>query len=77
MIMLKLIGFYKEETLEELLYKGNISRLEFIYHHSQERINDYKAYCANHKLAENEESAEKYTDSLLTEEENGHAEMLD
>ena len=75
--MLELKGFYKEETLEELLFKGNITRLEFIYHHSQERINDYKTYCTNHKLAETEESAEAYTNFILEQEEKEHTEMFD
>ena len=40
--MIELKGFYNEETLQELLYKGNITHLEYIYHHSQEKIDAYK-----------------------------------
>lgn len=75
--MLELKGFYKEETLEELLYKGNISRLEFIYHHSQERIDDFKTYCQKHGLQENETAAEQYSDFILQRQEESHTELLD
>jgi len=43
--MIELKGFYNEDTLQKLLYKGNITQLEYIYHHSQEKIDAYKAYC--------------------------------
>ena len=75
--MLELKGFYKEETLEKLLFKGNISRLEFIYHHSQQRINDFKAYCQERGLQEDEKAAEAYANFLLKREENGHTDHLD
>ena len=75
--MLELKGFYKEETLEELLYKGNITSLEFIYHHSQERIDDFKAYCQKKGLQEDEESAKQYFDYCLQREEKYHTEGLD
>lgn len=75
--MLELKGFYKEETLEELLYKGNISRLEFIYHHSQERIDDFKMYCQKRGLQEDEAAAEQYSDFILQRQEESHTELLD
>ncbi len=75
--MLELKGFYKEETLEELLFKGNISSLEFIYHHSQERIDDFKAYCQKRRLQENEAAAEAYSDFILKRQEESHTELLD
>lgn len=75
--MLELHGFYEEETLEELLNKGNISHLEFIYHHSQERIDDFKEYCQKRGLQEDEKAAEAYANFLLKREENGHTDLLD
>ena len=75
--MKELKGFYNEEVLEEMLYKGEISRLEFIYHHSQKRIDDYKAYCQKKGLQEDEESAEAFADFLLRREEKEHTEELD
>ena len=70
-------GFYNEEVLEELLFKGKITRLEFIYHHSQERIDDFKAYCQKRGLQENEAAAEAYSDFILKRQENAHTELLD
>ena len=75
--MLPLKGFYKEETLQELLFKGNISQLEYVYHHSQERIDDFKDYCQKRGLQEDERAATAYADYLLKREEDAHTEILD
>lgn len=74
---MKLEGYYNEEVLEELLYKEEISRLEFIYHHSKERIDEYKEYCQKRKLKEDEMSAEAFCDYLLRKEERGHTDFCD
>ena len=70
-------GFYNEEVLEKLLFKGEITRLEFIYHHSQERIDDFKAYCQKRGLQEDEAAAEAYSDFILKRQKNAHTELLD
>jgi len=70
-------GFYNEEILQELLYKGEISHLEFVYHHSQERIDDFKEYCQKRGLQEDDVAAGAYMDWLLKQEENAHTDMLD
>ena len=75
--MVQLQGFYKEETLQELLYKGNISRLEYSYHASQERIDDFREYCQENSLQEDEKSAEMFFDYLLKREEIEHTDLLD
>lgn len=75
--MAKLEGFYNENVLEELLYNEKISRLEFIYHHSQERIDDFKAYCQKRGLQEDEAAAEQYSDFILQRQEESHTELLD
>ena len=75
--MANLKGFYNEEVLEELLFDGKITRLEFIYHHSQERIDDFKAYCQKRGLQEDETAAEAYADFRLKREENAHVDTLD
>ena len=75
--MANLKGFYNEEVLEELLFDSKITRLEFIYHHSQERIDDFKAYCQKRGLQEDEASAESFSDCLLKKEETAHTDMLD
>mgnify|MGYP006872993830 CR=1 FL=1 len=75
--MTNLQGFYNEDVLEELLYNGDISRLEFVYHHSQERRDDFKAYCHKRGIHETEDAAEAYCSYLLKREENAHVEYLD
>ena len=75
--MTELKGFYNEDVLEELLYNGEITRLEYIYHHSQERIDDFKMYCQKRELHENEAAAEAYSEFILKRQENAHTELLD
>jgi len=75
--MIELKGFYNEDTLQKLLYKGNITQLEYIYHHSQEKIDAYKAYCQKRNLQEDEASAVAFSDYLLKSEEAAHTELLD
>lgn len=75
--MIELKGFYNQNTLQELLYKGNITQLEYIYHHSQEKIDAYKAYCQKRNLQEDEKSAVAFSDYLLRFEESSHTELLD
>lgn len=74
---MKLEGFYNEETLEQLLFDENITRLEYIYHHSQEMIDEYKEFCKQNGLEENEESANKFQDWQLQKEEDAHTDGLD
>ena len=74
---MQLKGFYNEDTLDELLYNEKITRLEYIYHHSQERIDDFKEYCKKRNLKEDEAAAEQYSDFILKRQENAHTEMLD
>ncbi len=75
--MKELKGFYQEAVLEELLYNGEITQLEYIYHHSQEMIDDFKMYCKKRSLQETEASAAAYSDFLLKREEYNHIDGLD
>lgn len=75
--MIELKGFYNEETLQELLYKGNITQLEYIYHHSQEKIDAYKEYCQKRNLQEDENSAVAFSEYELKFEEDSHTDSLD
>lgn len=69
--------YNNEETLQELLYKGDITQLEYIYHHSQEKIDEYKEYCQRRNLQENEDSASSFSEYLLKCEEEEHTDTLD
>lgn len=69
--------FYTVEELEQLLYNGEISRLEFIRHHSEEWVNDFEKFCKEKNLEENDEAAEKYFNHRLECEEKAHTDGLD
>ena len=67
--MIRLEGFYKEEYLHRLLYDGQISRLEYIYHHSEEKKAAFLDYCHEHGLPVTEDSAEQFMQYELKQEE--------
>lgn len=64
-------GYYSEETLVELFQQERISRLQFVYHHSPERREDFINFCRERGLQENETAAELYTDAQLELENKG------
>ena len=74
---MNLEGFYNEEYLDPLVYEGKITRLEYIYHHSQEMIDEFKDYCSQNGLKEDETAANKFMDWLLEQEEKAHTDGLD
>lgn len=67
--MIALEGYYNEEYLHRLLYDGQISRLEYIYHHSEERKTAFLDYCHKRGLPVTEASAEQFMQHELEEEE--------
>lgn len=69
-------GFYNEETLDEMLYNGTITRLEYIYHHSQEMIDEFRDFCQLEKLKEDEQTANRFWDWQLEIEEQSHQDYL-
>lgn len=75
--MADLNGFYNVEELEEKLYNGEISRKEFIEHHSEEWIEDFKKFCKGKNIPEDDDAAEKYFAHRLEQEEKAHTEGLD
>lgn len=75
--MAELKGYYNEEVLQELLYNKKITTLEYVYHHSKERIDDFKKYCQKRGIEETEEAAKAYCDFLLKREEYAHVDDLD
>lgn len=74
---MNLEGFYNEEHLDPLVYEGKITRLEYIYHHSQEMIDEFKDYCSQNGLKEDEPAANKFMDWQLQMEEQAHTDGLD
>ena len=63
------------EQLEKL-YNGEITRLQYVLQ-SAEMKRDYKKYCEEKDLQQNESSAQQYMDYLLNQEVEAHTEYLD
>ena len=75
--MIELKGFYDVNVLQELLYNEKITWMEYIYHHSQEKIDAFNEFCREKGLQENEESASAFCDYELKCEEKAHTDSLD
>ncbi len=74
---MNLNGFYNEEVLQELLHEEKITCLDYVYHYSQEMIDEFKDYCKQNGLQEDEQAANKFLDWQLLMEEEAHTEGLD
>ena len=57
---MELNGFYNEEELAELLDRNEITRKDFITHHSPELLKQYEDFCSDFGLEQNEDSAEQF-----------------
>ena len=75
--MIKLNGYYNEETLDELLYKGEITRLDYLYHHSEEKKQQFEEYCRKNDLPLNEDTALKFFQLEIKQEDRDHTDNLD
>lgn len=75
--MMDLEGFYSEEYLDELVYEEKITRVDYIRHHSQEMIDNFRKFCKENNLQEDEAAANKFMDWLLEQEEKAHTDGLD
>ena len=60
----------------EKLYNGKITRLEYVLQ-SDEMKHEYKEYCKEKELQENESSAQQFMDYLLNQEVESHTDYLD
>ena len=52
---MELNGFYNEEELAELLDRNEITRKDFITHHSPELLKQYEDFCSDFGLEQNED----------------------
>lgn len=75
--MIDLHGYYNEDTLDDLLYKGEITRLDYLYHHSEEKKQMFEEYCQKNDLPKTEETALKFFQIELKQEDRDHTENLD
>jgi len=61
---MELNGFYYEEELAELLDRNEITRKDFITHHSPELLKQYEDFCSDFGLEQNEDSAEQFMEEM-------------
>jgi hypothetical protein len=61
---MELNGFYNEEELAELLDRNEITRKDFITHHSPELLKQYEDFCSDFGLEQNEDSAEHFLEEM-------------
>ena len=61
---MELNGFYNEEELAELLDRNEITRKDFITHHSPELLKQYENFCSDFGLEQNEDSAEQIMEEM-------------
>ena len=61
---MELNGFYNEEELAELLDHNEITRKDFITHHSPELQKQYEDFCSDFGLEQNEDSAEQFMEEM-------------
>ena len=61
---MELNGFYNEEELAELLDRNEITRKDFITHHSSELLKQYEDFCSDFGLEQDEDSAEQFMEEM-------------
>lgn len=61
---MELNGFYNEEDLAELLDRNEITRKDFITHHSPELLKQYEDFCSDFGLEQNDDSAEQFLEEM-------------
>ena len=61
---MELNGFYDEEELAEMLDRKEITRKEYITHHSAELLKQYEEFCSDFGLEQNEESSEQIKEEM-------------
>ena len=61
---MELNGFYNEEELAELLDRNEITKKDFITHHSPELLKQYEDFCSDFGLEQNEDSAEQFMEEM-------------
>lgn len=59
-----------EELLQQQLHEGKITWLEFIG--QSEHSEEFRKYCQDKGLSENEQTAQQFYDSMLKQEEQDH-----
>ena len=75
--MVKLEGFYNDDTLKPMLHNGEITTLDYVYHQSEQLKEQYIDYCKKRGLQQDEKSAQTFLEWSLNHEEVVHTDYLD
>ena len=75
--MVKLEGFYNDDTLKPMLHNSEITTLDYVYHQSEQLKEQYIDYCKKRGLQQNEKSAQTFLEWSLNLEEKEHTDYLD
>ena len=62
----------KEELLQQQLYEGKITWLEYVQ--QSEHNNEFRQYCQDNGLSENEQTAQQFHDWMQEQEKQAHIE---
>lgn len=69
--MVELKGFYSAESLDPLLQEGQISNLEYLFHH-EDKKDEFENYCKRNNLRPDEDAADSFMEFLLETEKDDH-----
>ena len=58
--MVKLEGFYNDDTLKPMLHNGEITTLDYVCHQSGQMKQQYVDYCLERGLQQDEKSARTF-----------------
>jgi hypothetical protein len=75
--MVKLEGFYNDDTLKPMLHNGEITTLDYVCHQSEQMKQQYIDYCKERGLQQDEKSAHTFLEWSLNLEEKEHTDYLD
>ena len=70
-------GYHSEETLQEMLHKGEIDHLTYVFHHSEERRDAFISFCSERGLNKDEKAARQFVEYQLNKEVEMHTDLLD
>lgn len=69
--MQELKGLYSAEALDPLLQEGQISRLDYLFHHEDKKP-EFETFCNHHSLQPDENAADAFFEHLLETEKQDH-----
>ena len=75
--MITLKGFYNINILQKMLYEGQITRLDYVMHHTEEDRQALLDFCQERKIEADDDAAGQYMKKVLDDIEKAHHPLLD